>query len=157
MPSNATNLGTASDTEMSHSRFSKSLQDVSANLDAADADRLGAQVDAMSHSVSATIDFSKARNLTLTDADIERYIDPRITGNVRQRAHQILSDMAPAERRNFFFIETQDGTDYAVSNTWEDLQATSAEIWYPKGAGTFQKQSGEQRYDARADSIGKQI
>jgi len=63
------------------------------------------------------INFYEARSKQLSDADIERYIDPRIVGSVRTQVHAILKAMAPDQRRNF---ASYGSGNVILSNTWED-------------------------------------
>ena len=73
----------------------------------------------------SAISFYNARNKRLSDADIERYIDPRITGDVRVQVHAILKAMPPAQRRNFASYEPG---NVIWSNTWEDYLYLRSQI-----------------------------
>ncbi len=50
--------------------------------------------------------FAQARGLTLSDSDIDTYIDPSVTGSDRALAHQLMRIMPANERGDFVYMDS---------------------------------------------------
>jgi hypothetical protein len=48
--------------------------------------------------------FAKARGMTLSDADIDTFIDPSVSGSDRRTAHELLAFMPPNQRGDFVYV-----------------------------------------------------
>jgi hypothetical protein len=70
------------------------------------------------------IDFSRERNKHISDSDIEQYIDPRITGAQRKRAHELMKEVPSSQRANFVIY---DMGGQVISNIWEAAQAAESD------------------------------
>jgi len=94
------------------------LAQSAATLDAADCG--GSCASSLPSAPAApSVDFSRARNRTLTDHDVKSYIDRRIPEPVRRRVFEELKAQRPALRRNISYTDGR----VSVANAWEDYQA----------------------------------
>jgi hypothetical protein len=99
---------------------------------------------------SKTIDFSKADCEHLTEAQLERYVDPRITGRTRELALRDMREQPICERHNVSFDPGGSGQG-AYSNTWEDLQSIRNAVDTPLGNGLVRRHDGSVFVPAPSD------
>jgi hypothetical protein len=90
---------------------------------------------------STTIRFQDADCKHLNQADVERYVDPRVVGSARRTALRYMLSEPACHRENV------EGIDRTVpySNTWEGLVEVSKEYngWHRQPDGTYKDSSGD--------------
>jgi hypothetical protein len=90
---------------------------------------------------STTIRFQDADCKHLTEADVERYVDPRVVGAARRTAIRFMLSQPPCHRENV------EGIDRTVpySNVWEGLVEISKEYnnWHRLPDGRYEDSSGD--------------